>query len=324
MGRSSLDLYAAAPGPFEEIRQFNAYVGGCPTNIAVGARRLGLSTALLTALGEDLVGDFILNFLRREGVAADWIPRKKGKRTSAVLLAMEPPDTFPIVFYREGCADRELQREDVARFPLEDVRFLLLTGTGLSHEPSRSATFFAAERARGLRVQVLLDLDFRSSEWGDLLQYGEEVRKLLKWTDYCLGTEAEVRAVFLQEREAVTVARSQITSPEVEGDLEGAADRILQEGPGALVVKQGERGAMLYTKEGEKLSAPSFPVTVVNPLGAGDAFAAGFLYGLSQEFPFEESLKCANACGAYVVGQPGCANFMPHREELYSFLKEGR
>src|ERR671938_1760080 len=94
VGRSSIDLYANEIGaPFTEVKSFNAYVGGCPTNISVGARRLGLRAALLTPTGDDLVGDFVHNFLAREGVAAGFSPRKRGRRTSAFLLAIQPRDT---------------------------------------------------------------------------------------------------------------------------------------------------------------------------------------------------------------------------------------
>src|SRR3989442_11474606 len=109
MGRSSIDLYSNDVGaPFVEITSFAALVGGCPTNISVGTRRLGLRSALLTAVGNDLVGDFVLNFLNNEGVATEFIPRKTGKRTSAVILGIEPPDRFPLVFYRDNCADVEI------------------------------------------------------------------------------------------------------------------------------------------------------------------------------------------------------------------------
>src|SRR5215468_5753619 len=109
MGRSSIDLYANDVGaPFVEITSFAAYIGGCPTNISVGTRRLGLNSALLTAVGSDPVGDFILHALKREGVETRYIPRKPGRRTSAVVLGIEPPDRFPLTYYRDNCADIEL------------------------------------------------------------------------------------------------------------------------------------------------------------------------------------------------------------------------
>src|SRR5678815_4811141 len=109
MGRSSIDLYAHQIGvPMTAVTSFDAYVGGCPTNISVGTRRLGLRSVLLTAVGDDQVGDFVLAFLDREGVETRFVPRKPGRRTSAVLMGIEPPDKFPLVFYRDNCADIEL------------------------------------------------------------------------------------------------------------------------------------------------------------------------------------------------------------------------
>src|SRR3954447_9488380 len=109
MGRSSIDLYSQDVGaPFAEISGFAAYVGGCPTNISVGTRRLGLRSALLTAVGDDQVGDFVLAFLHKEGIETRFIPRKPGHRTSAVILTIQPPDRFPLTYYRDQCADREL------------------------------------------------------------------------------------------------------------------------------------------------------------------------------------------------------------------------
>src|SRR5436309_13306497 len=108
MGRSSIDLYSNDIGAaFVDITSFAAYVGGCPTNICVGTKRLGLRPALLTAVGADPVGDFLLNFVQKEGVETRFIPRKPGHRTSAVLLGIEPPDRFPLIYYRDNCADSE-------------------------------------------------------------------------------------------------------------------------------------------------------------------------------------------------------------------------
>src|SRR5436309_4881767 len=148
MGRSSIDLYSNDIGaPFVEITSFAAYVGGCSTNISVGTRRLGLRPALLTAVGDDQVGNFILHFLQREDVEIQFIPRKPGRRSSAVVLGIEPPDRFPLTYYRENCADIQLNIDDVLASPIAESRVLMISGTGLSKEPSRSATLFAAETA---------------------------------------------------------------------------------------------------------------------------------------------------------------------------------
>ena len=109
VGRSSLDLYAHEIGcAMADVRSFDAYIGGCALNVSVGTRRLGLRSLLLTAVGDDQVGDFIVASLDREGVETRCIPRKCGRRTSAVVLTIQPPDRFPLTFYRDNCADRGL------------------------------------------------------------------------------------------------------------------------------------------------------------------------------------------------------------------------
>src|SRR5437870_7794223 len=145
MGRSSIDLYAHEIGSqIQNVRSFDAYVGGCPTNVSVGTRRLGLRSALLTAVGDDQVADFVMAFLEREGVETRFIPRKNGRRTSAVILTIQPPDRFPLTFYRDNCADRALTDDDVARAPVGVCRVVFVTGTGLTHEPGAPATLAAA------------------------------------------------------------------------------------------------------------------------------------------------------------------------------------
>lgn len=322
LGRSSIDLYANDVGaPFVEIQSFAAYVGGSPTNIAVAARRLGLHTVLLTAVGEDLVGDFILHFLEKEGVETAFIPRKPGRRSSAVLLGIEPPDKFPLVFYRDNCADIALTIDDVRATPIAGARMLEVSGTALSQEPSRSATIFALEQARAAGRQVVFDLDFRADQWHDPRAFGVVLRRVLPLVDIAIGTEEETNAVFLEEPAAVRIAASQMTAPEVSGDLQASIERLLGLGPTALVVKRGARGATVFTAGKQTgLDVPGFPVKVYNVLGAGDAFAGGFIYGLLKGWDLYKAARMGNACGAIVVTRHGCANFMPFEEEALAFI----
>lgn len=323
MGRSSIDLYANDIGaPFPEIKSFAAYVGGCPTNISVGTRRLGLKSVLLTAVGMDPVGDFLMHFLEQEGVVKDFIPRKKGHRTSAVILGIEPPDKFPLVYYRDNCADIELTFEDVLAAPITDSRLLLVSGTGLSREPSRSATIFAAERARSCGTKVVLDLDFRPDQWHDARAFGVTVRSLLRLTDLVIGTADEVKAAALSEGLSVTVEDSQVSGAQVSGDVLKAVDTILSAGPEALALKRGGEGTTVYLKDGQRIEAATFPVEVQNVLGAGDAFASGFLYGYLKGWDWHRAARMGNACGAIVVTRHGCANFMPYEQEALSFIEE--
>lgn len=323
MGRSSIDLYANDVGaPFHEIKSFAAYVGGCPTNISVGTRRLGLRSVLLTAVGDDPVADFILHFLDQEGVVKRFIPRKKGRRTSAVILGIEPPDKFPLVYYRDNCADIELTVADVLAAPIAESHILLISGTGLSREPSRGATIFAAERARALGTKVVLDLDFRPDQWQDARTFGVTIRSVLRLIDVVLGTADEVKAGALREDVSVKVEHSQVSGAQVSGDILQAVTTVLSAGPEALALKRGGDGTTVHLKSGESIEAATFPVEVHNVLGAGDAFASGFLYGYRKGWDWYRAARMGNACGAIVVTRHGCANFMPYEEEALTFIEE--
>lgn len=305
VGRSCIDLYAHQLGvPLPEVKSFDAYVGGCPTNVSVGARRLGLRTALLTAVGDDPVGDFVLGFLRGEGVDTRFVPRKPGRRTSAALVSIDGPEEFHLTLYRAECADAALTIDDVRLAPVAESRIVFVTGTGLSRDPSRTATLFAAEEARRAAAAVVADLDYRPDQWDSPAAFGASVRALLRLSDVALGTEDEVRAASGCE------------------SAEDGAAVLAEGGPGVVVLKRGGRGCTVVRADGTRHDVAPFPATVVNVLGAGDAFASGLLYGWLQGWPLDRAARMGNAAGAIVVGRHGCANFMPTLPEVERFVAE--
>jgi len=319
MGRSSIDLYSNDVGtPFVNINSFAAYVGGSPLNISVGAHRLGLKTALLTAVGEDPVGEFVLHFLNKDGVETRFIPRKPGYRTSAVVLGIEPPDRFPATFYRENCADNQLSIDDVLASPITDCQVFQFAGTNLSKDPSRSATLFAAEMARQAGAKVVLDIDFRPGQWHDPRAFGVAVRSALRLVDVVIGTEDEINAATLSGSEQVNRTQSE-TDTRVAGDTQEGIQKLMALGPRLLVEKRGAHGARIHELGKTPVDVPGFPVEVYNILGAGDAFGGGFLYGFVKGWDYYRAARLGNACGAIVVTKHGCANFMPTMAEIESF-----
>ena len=327
MGRSSIDLYANDIGsPFEEIQSFAAYVGGSPTNFSVGARRLGLKTALLTGFGEDPVGDFILHFLNKEGVETQFCPRKPGYRTSAVALGIEPPDKFPLIYYRDNCADIELSIDDVLAAPVAESKILQFAGTNLYKDPCRSATIFAAELAQKVKTEVVFDIDFRPDQWHDPRAFGVTVRSVLPQVDIVIGTDDEINAAMLVDVGQISLTHSQISDTKVTGDSDMAIKALLAIGPRALLQKRGEDGVRLHLKQDdgsiEQMDVPGYPVEICNILGAGDAFGGGFLYGYVNDWGWYKSARLGNACGAIVVTKHGCANFMPTMPEVLEFVED--
>ncbi len=320
-GRSSIDLYSQNIGAdFIDIKGFDAFVGGSPLNIAVGARRLGASATLITALGNDKIGDFIMNFLEKEKINTTAICRVDNARTSAVVLGIEPPDRFPLVYYRENAADSQVTIDQVIAAEIETYRVLEISGTALNIEPSRSAVFYAVEVAGDSQTDVILDIDFRADQWKDIRSFGLMIRALLPKVKIAIGTEEEILAATLQSADQVRIKHQQISAPEITGDIELSIQKILRSGPEILIVKRGAKGASIYYKDGRQEDVPGYPVEILNVLGAGDAFASGFIYGYLQGWDFFKSCRMGNASGAWVVQKPGCANDMPYHDELMEFI----
>ena len=319
-GRSSIDLYSNDIGaPFEEITSFGAFVGGSSTNIAVSCSRLSLQTALLTAIGDDQVGKFIMRFLQDEGIVTSFIPTVEG-RTSAVILGIEPPDRFPLVYYRNNAADLQITIDHVLETGLDQFKVIVLSGNALSRDPSKTSTLFAAEHANQLGVPLFLDLDFRADQWFDPRAYGVMVRALLPRVKVVIGTEEEVLAASLRDSSQVTIRHQQISAPEIKGNIDTAIQNILERGVEVLIVKRGSDGCSVFEKGKSEMRVPGFPVEVLNVLGAGDAFAGGFTYGFLQGWDWYRACRMGNACGAIVVTRHGCANFMPTLEEVHAFV----
>jgi 5-dehydro-2-deoxygluconokinase len=318
-----MDLYSNDVGAaFVDIKSFAAYVGGSPANMSVGCRRLGLNSALLTAFGEDPVGDFIAHFLNKEGVNIRFSPRKPGRRTAAVILGIEPPDKFPLVFYRENCADSALDIDDVLAAPIAESRVFQFAGTNLNKEPSRSATLTAAELARKAGTTVVLDLDFRPDQWHDPRAYGIAVRSALSCVDLILGTEDEINAALLTDPQSILLTHSQISDARVTGNTAEHVRTLMEYGPHVVLEKRGRCGCRIHQRDCAAEDVPGFPVTVQNILGAGDAFGAGFLYGYVKGWDLRKAARLGNACGAIVVTRHGCSVSMPSWEEVMAFADE--
>jgi 5-dehydro-2-deoxygluconokinase len=298
MGRAGVDLYAEQIGtPLERVSSFAKYVGGCPANIAVGAARLGLGAGMLSRVADDALGRFVRDFLVAEGVDVTAVRFDPHHLTGLAILGIQPPDTFPMVFYREDCADLQITREDVDLSGLLSARALVVTGTGLSREPSRDATHHAIGIARTAGVRVVLDLDVRTMLWklgADEMR--EEVSRVVPLADVVVGTEEEVAAA------------------------SGSVDALRAAAPGLVVVKNGAHGATAYSRAGAPLRSPGFQVTVLNTVGAGDGFMAGFLSGWLTDRPIEETLRRANAAGAIVASRHACAPAMPSLAELQALI----
>jgi 5-dehydro-2-deoxygluconokinase len=279
---------------------------------------LGLDVIALTAVGDDLVGDFVIKFLEDEGVQTQFIPRKPSTRTGLAVLGIEPPDKFPLVFYRENPADIHLSIDDVMATPLQDCRALLLSGTALSRGSCRDATLYAASSAQANSTSVFIDLDLRPDQWTHPRAYGLNVRTIFAAADVIIGTEEEFYAALAPNPETI-MAGQPITPPRLE-ELDDLLMRQRQMQPAmTFVVKRGSKGVTIYNGS-VSVDVKGFAVEVVNTVGAGDAFASGLIFGSLQGWEWSRAARFANACGAIVVTRHGCAKAMPTRDDINEFI----
>ena len=318
VGRVSLDLFSRDIGAeFHDITAFETGVGGSPVNIAIGASRLGLRPIAFTAVGDDPVGEFVRHFLANEKVNTDFIPVKRGRRTGMAVVGVQPPDRFPLLFYRENPADVHLTIEDAKRLPLSEARALCLSGTALSRGGAYDASLYLAEEARSHGITTFIDLDLRPDQWSHPLSFGLHLRRALPLCDVIIGTEEEFYAALSPTPEAVMAGES-ITDLE---DLQRLLSDFAGKRDALLVLKRGDRGLRLY-ENGAQRDVPGYPVEIVNTVGAGDGFASGLIYGWARGWRWEKAARFANACGALVVSRHGCARALPYRREVEAFIHD--
>jgi 5-dehydro-2-deoxygluconokinase len=319
VGRANLDLYSRDVGAaFEDITSFDAMVGGSPTNIAIGVARLGRSATILTAVGDDRTGDFVLRYLRDEQVDVSHVRRIAGKLTSLALLGVQPPDQFPLSFYREDPADIYVTAADVDAVPMASVRSLQVSGNALSRGSCASAARHALRTAREHGVVTYMDLDLRPTEWERPEDFGAAILDAASDVDVVIGTEDEFAAALLDDP-----ARTMETRKVADGsadELASAVVEFLSVGPSVVIVKRGRKGASIVNSIGIE-EVPGFPITVVNTVGAGDAFAAGLIRSRLEGLDWSDAVRFANACGAIVVTRHGCSAAFPTLGEVESFMR---
>ncbi len=320
LGRLGIDLYAEQVGArLEDASSTAKYLGGSSGNIAYGTARLGLKSAMLTRLGDEQVGRFLTEELNSVGCDTSQITYDPERLTGLVLLGIKDKDTFPLIFYRENCADMAIREEDIHEDFIASSEALVMTGTHLSTPEMNAVCRKAIKFATMNGTKTALDIDYRPVLWG-LTGKGEgenrfvsnesvtqHLQSVLPLFDLIVGTEEEIHIAGGSE------------------DTIECLKIIRQLSEATIVVKRGPLGASVFTDDipdtlDKGITGKGVQVEVLNVLGAGDAFMSGFLRGWVKGESHEQSLAYANACGALVVSRHGCAPAMPSSEELQYYL----
>lgn len=323
IGRSSVDLYGAqVGGRLEDMRSFNKYVGGSPTNMAVGTARLGLKSALITRVGDEHMGRFIRETLMSEGVETSGIVTDPERLTALVLLGIRDQEQFPLIFYRENCADMALCEDDIDPDFIGQARCVTVTGTHLSNPSTEAAVLKALRIAREKGLKTALDIDYRPNLWG-VAGHGDGESRFVasdKVTQKLMST-LHLFDVIVGTEEEFHIAGGTT-------DTLAALRAVRQNSDATLICKRGPMGAVAFDGEiadslDDGLSGPGFPIEVFNVLGAGDGFMSGLLKGWLTGEDWPTTLKYANACGAFAVSRHGCAPAYPSWDELQFFFSRG-
>jgi 5-dehydro-2-deoxygluconokinase len=298
MGRISVDVYPLRTGvSLRHVSSFGKYLGGSSTNVAVAAARYGHTVATITRTGEDPFGEYLHDALQGFGVDDRWVTPVAGLPTPLAFCEIFPPDDFPLYFYRYPKApDLEIRPEELDLESIREAKLFWATVTGLSQEPSRSATLDALQ-ARGAGLTVL-DLDYRAMFWESREAAREQVQRALEHVNVAVGN--------LDEWETAVGTRD----PRAAAETPGLELAVVKQGPKGVLARRGDEWA----------EVPPLPVEVVNGLGAGDAFGGALCHGLLAGWELERVMRFANAAGALVASRLACADAMPSEDEVETLL----
>ncbi len=319
IGRSGVDLYSDQyGGRLEDTSSFSKYLGGCPANIAIGTSKLGLNSAMFTRVGNEQMGRYMLDTFAKNGVDTQYIVTDKDRLTTLVLLGIQDDETFPLLYYRQHCADMGLCEDDIKEEAIANTQSILISGTHLSTPEISKATFRAVALAKKHKVKVIFDIDYRPTLWG-LTDLGggesrfiaskpvtEQLQKVLPDCDMIVGTEEEFNIAGGSEEWRESLLNIRAMSKAV------------------FIYKLGALGSTVIDAEIPTELTPrgqTFPIQVLNSVGAGDAFMSGFLSGYLRGKDWDECATRGNASGALVVTRHSCSPASPSLPEIEYFIK---
>lgn len=313
IGRLCIDLNANEINrPMEETMTFTKYVGGSPANITIGMSRLGLQTAFIGKIADDQMGRFITDYLQRNGIdTSNVVTDRTGAVTGLAFTEIKSPTDCSILMYRDNAADLLLTPEEVDEELIRKTKVLLISGTALAQSPSREAVFQSLAYAKKHGAVIAFDLDYRPYTWKSPEETAVYYNLAAEQCDIIVGTREEFDMMERFEQ-----------NPDHSDRLTAA--KWFRYCADIVIIKHGKDGSIAYTKDGASHQAQSFPAKVVKTFGAGDSYAAGFLYGVMQDWPMEKCMEFGSAAACIVISSHSCSDAMPTVEQVHHYIDKCR
>lgn len=306
IGRISVDIYGQEAGHgLADDQSFRKAVGGSPTNVAIGTARYGHRTAVVTGVGDDAFGKYALAELEKFKVSREFVITAPGK-TPVVIAGLKDPDNPELVFYRDATApDTQVKLTPELISAVEQAQIFWYTGSALADLNNRETVLgLLAARRDKREAENIFDLDYRPSFWRDEATATQIISGAVKSATVIIGNRKEC---------------SVASGISVDKSLDSFADYFLSSGARLAIIKDGANGVLVATRDGRSM-IPGLKIKVRCGLGAGDAFGAGVVHGILSGWSPEESVKFANAAGAYVAGELMCSDAMPNESQVRELL----
>jgi len=310
IGRLCIDLNAnEIHRPMEETRTFTKYVGGSPANITIGMSRLDLKTAFIGKVANDQMGRFIRSYLEDNGIdTRSVLTDRTGAVTGLAFTEIKSPTDCSILMYRDNVADLKLAPDEVDEELIASSKLLLISGTALAASPSREAVFQSLQYAKKHGCTIVFDLDYRPYTWTSPEETAVYYNLAAEKCDVIIGTREEFD--MMERFEKNLGSSDQVT-----------AARWFAHAAKIVIIKHGKEGSIAYTRDGASHRAKTFPARVVKTFGAGDSYAAGFLYGLMQGWTLERSMEFGSAAACIVISSHSCSDAMPTVAQIDEYIE---
>ena len=295
--------------PLEECTTFKKYVGGSPANTSIGVTRHGLKAGFFAKVSDDQFGNFVTQYMEKEGVDTSRITRcKNGEKLGLTFTEILSPTESSILMYRNEIADLQLSPEDIDEEYIKNSKALLISGTSLAASPSREAAQKAVLLAKKNGTRVIFDIDYRAYNWKNPDEISIYYEAVARNADIIMGSREEFD---LTER-LIQPGRSD----------EETAKYWLSQNAKIVLIKHGKEGSTAYTKNGEKYSVKPFPVEALKGFGGGDGYASAFLYGIFQGWDMIDCLEFGSAEASMMVKSHSCSEELPNTEQVREFIRE--